>query len=103
MTIAAGIRCADMSRPAPPTRPHTAAPAAAPAQRFLRPTLQRCVPRYSSDLCACHVPKLATFHTHTDRTLLPTFTPASEEGPSHISRYPSWRGDQKPPRGNQKL
>jgi hypothetical protein len=29
-------------------------------------------------------------------------TPASAEGPSHISRYPSCRGNQKPLRGNQK-
>eukprot|EP00966_Prymnesium_polylepis_P034337 797495-Prymnesium_polylepis.1 len=35
-------------------------------------------------------------------TLLPTMSPASAEGPSHISRYSSSRGNQKPPRGNQK-
>eukprot|EP00966_Prymnesium_polylepis_P003647 83496-Prymnesium_polylepis.1 len=102
MAVVTDEHRAASSRSAPPTSPQPAAAAAAPARQNLRPALQRCVPRRSADLCACHVAKLATFHTHTDHTLLLTVSPASAEGPSHISRYPSLRGNQKPPRGNKK-
>jgi hypothetical protein len=75
---------------------HTAAPAAAPAQRFLRPAL-------CGLMRVCHVPnpprampiQLYRPYSPTDHTILPTMSPASAEGPSHISRYPSLRGNQK--------